>query len=509
MSEPKFGYDEVPYSSFTFPQTRPDRLATLGTFFGMEPAPPEKCRVLELGCGDGTNLLSFAYILPESNFVGIDLGERHIEDAKGAAAELQLANLEFHCEDVVNFSRDRFGEFDYIIAHGLFSWVPETVRTKVLEIYSECLTPQGVGHISFNAYPGCKIREMLWDMMKYYTAAIDDPMQKVAGGVQYLSFLNFAADKDTPYQTLINAELAQYSQRTAENIFHDDLSSINQPFYFHEFVELLKPHGLQFLSEVGAFWSESKLRPEIAAKLEDLGDDIIRREQYTDFIKGRPFRSTLVCRDSIDLNRQPGPDVLRSFFVASQAEPVSPDFDIRSDVAEKFRVPDDEVTDVENPLVKAALVVLRERWSQSIGFDDLMERASELSGADLDAESEAASAELLELFKSGFINLHRSRPQFPTEVGEKPRASRFVQWQVRRKCAHITALSGMNLAPTGDLMRLLLLLCDGTRDRKELASEMAKHIEFAESERDERLRDLPAVIEERLEEYAKLGLFHG
>ncbi len=169
MSEPKFGYDEVPYSSFTFPQTRPDRLATLAAFLGMRPAPPERCRVLELGCGDGTNLISFAYILPDSRFVGIDLGQRHIEDAKNAATELGLTNLEFHCEDVMNFSRERYGEFDYIIAHGLFSWVPEAVRTKILKIYAECLTPQGVGHISFNAYPGCKTREMLWDMMKYYT----------------------------------------------------------------------------------------------------------------------------------------------------------------------------------------------------------------------------------------------------------------------------------------------------------------------------------------------------
>ncbi len=151
MSKPAFSYDEVPYSSFTFPQTRPDRLATLGAFHGMQPAAPESCRVLELGCGDGTNLLSFAYILPGSSFLGVDLSRVHIDSANRAAGELRLKNLEFHCDDVMNLTRDGVGEFDYIIAHGLFSWVPEAVRTRILEIYAECLAPHGVGYISYNA----------------------------------------------------------------------------------------------------------------------------------------------------------------------------------------------------------------------------------------------------------------------------------------------------------------------------------------------------------------------
>lgn len=508
MSATGFSYDEVPYSSFTFPQTRPDRLAALGAFHGMQPAAPEKCRVLELGCGDGTNLLSFAHILPESSFVGIDLSSVHIDSANRGAEELGLENLELLCDDVMNFTRERFGEFDYIIAHGLFSWVPDHVREKVLQIYSECLSPQGVGYISYNVYPGCKIREMLWDMMKYYTSDIENPMQKVASGIRYLGFLNFAAEKGTAYQTVINAELAQYSQRTAENIFHDDFSSMNRPFYFHEFVDMLKPQGLQFLSEVDAYWSESNLRPEIAAKLEELGDDIVKREQFTDFVRGRPFRSSLVCRDTIALDRRPKPEILRSFYLASQVEPLSEKPDVRSRSAEKFTGLDETVVEVEDPLTKAALVTLQEAWSKPLGFEELMAKASELSGRASSDDVDAASAELLDLFKKGFVYLHRFRPEFPDRPTEKPRASSFVQWQIRKKCADVTALSGMNLRPEGDLMRLLLLLCDGTRDRNALVSELSRRIEFNDSERDQRLRDLPALVETRLSLFAKLGLLH-
>ena len=76
--EDAFSYEVMPYPSKFFLQTHPDRLATLATLFGMKSAPPERCRVLELGCGNGSNLVSHAFNLPEARFVGVDLAENHI-----------------------------------------------------------------------------------------------------------------------------------------------------------------------------------------------------------------------------------------------------------------------------------------------------------------------------------------------------------------------------------------------------------------------------------------------
>ncbi len=332
-------------------------------------------------------------------------------------------------------------------------------------------------------------------------------MQKVAGGIQYLNFLNFAAEKETAYQTLINSELSQYSQRTAENIFHDDFSPLNQPFYFHEFAALLEEQGLQYLSEVDAYWAESQLRPEIASKLDELGDDVIRKEQFTDFIKGRPFRSSLVCRDPIKLDRDPPPNILRSFYLASQVEPVSDQPDLSSSSSEKFKTPDGQTIEIDDPMTKAALSYLQSIWSSSASFDELVEQAVAISGAD-GIDIDTITARLLDLFKKGFVYLHRFKPDFPTEAGERPTASRFVQWQIRRKCADITALSGMNLRPDSDLMKLLLLLCDGTRTRGELTAELAKRIEFPDTQRAETLEHLPELVDAKLGDFARLGLLH-
>lgn len=506
MTDQKFSYDEVPYSSFTFPQTRPDRLATLAAVYGMHPAAPEDCRVLELGCGDGTNLLSFAYILPESRFVGIDLAKGHIDRAKTAADELQLSNVEFLCKDVTKINGQALGEFDFIIAHGLFSWVPEEARTRILEIYGQCLATEGVGCLSYNVYPGCKTREIVWDMMKFYTAELSDPMERVAAGIQFLNFIDFSADQESTYRRVIATELSQYSQRTPENIFHDDLSSMNQPFWFREFADLLQPNGLQYLCEVDAFWNESRLRPEIEAKLDELGDDIIKREQFTDYILGRPFRSSVIVHDSAAIERKLTPEILKNFFLASQAEPAEDGRDFTSHNALAFKGIDGAEASIGHPLTKAAILHLAGEWSNSVRFDDLIEAASEAAGLSSIEIDPGAMDELFELFRTGLVYLHRFRPKFPTEASEKPASSRFVRWQLKKKCKDITALSGMNLRPKDDLMRLLLILCDGTRDRAALAADAAARISLPPDQKEAMLDQLPIVIESRLDEFARLGL---
>ena len=172
-------YGAVPYPSLTFPQTNPDRLATMAAFFGMKPASPQHCRALELGCGDGTNLISFAHLFPESEFIGVDLVENQISVANETASTLALQNIEFLQRDLINVDTAELGKFDFIIAHGLYSWVPESVRERILQIYANCLSPNGVGYISYNAFPGSHIRQMIDQMMKYRVADITDPSERV------------------------------------------------------------------------------------------------------------------------------------------------------------------------------------------------------------------------------------------------------------------------------------------------------------------------------------------
>src|SRR6516165_1854731 len=87
-------YDELPYESYPFVFTHPDTLATAAILFGLNPPPVEACRVLELGCASGGNLLPMAEALPGSHFVGLDLSARQIDAGRQVAATVRLDNLD-------------------------------------------------------------------------------------------------------------------------------------------------------------------------------------------------------------------------------------------------------------------------------------------------------------------------------------------------------------------------------------------------------------------------------
>ena len=164
-------YDVIEYPHRPFAQLQPDRLAVLGTMFGMASPDPACCRVLELGCGSGGSLVPLAALHPGSSFLGIDLARTPVEQGRRRIDALGLANLRLEQMDVMAFPPEA-GEFDYIIAHGLFSWVPEPVRESILRLCHRHLAPQGIACISYNTYPGCRIRQVFRDMMLFHTCLL-------------------------------------------------------------------------------------------------------------------------------------------------------------------------------------------------------------------------------------------------------------------------------------------------------------------------------------------------
>src|SRR5437868_15404402 len=150
---PRTSYDEVPYPSLPYPYPHPDHPAVVATLLGLSPARPDRCRVLELGCAGGGNLIPMAYTYPESTFLGIDLSVEQIRQGEELREALGLANIELRAMSILDVD-DRFGTFDYIICHGVYSWVPEAVQDKILEVCARHLAPEGIGFVSYNTFPG-------------------------------------------------------------------------------------------------------------------------------------------------------------------------------------------------------------------------------------------------------------------------------------------------------------------------------------------------------------------
>ena len=347
-----FAYDEVSYPGLILPNTNPDRMAAIARLYGMTPASPEKCRVLELGCGNGVNLNWMAYNLSGSEFIGVDLAKNHIIEAESSAKEIGLENVKFFQEDVLQINKGSFGTFDYIVAHGLFSWVPEFVREKVLEIYDELLNPNGVGFISYNVYPGCYRRQMVNDMMRFYTERFENPQEKIQQGTSFIGFMTENV-KSPAYHEILKYEYESFSRRPASNIFHDDLAEMNQPFYFTEFLSQAAHFNLKFLSESDYLFSErSFLSGEVAQTIDNISRNPIEREQYADFFECRRFRQTLLCKKDVSLHKKVMIDDLGDFYVSSAMVSETPEIDLNPNSAKKFLSRKGEAVNIGHVLTK-------------------------------------------------------------------------------------------------------------------------------------------------------------
>ncbi len=478
---PLTSYDEVSYPGYSHAQTHPDQLATKATLFGMTPAPAERCRVLELGCGSGVNLASMALGLPASEFTGIDLAGTAIAHGKEMAAAVGLKNLRLETRSVLDIDRS-FGEFDYIIAHGLYSWVPEPVREWILAICHANLAPNGVAYVSYNANPGGHFKLMLREMMQYHTRGFADPKERVHQSIALIKFLAESETKAESYRRFLQEEIENLLQRDPNNIFHDELGEVNSACTFQEFCDHARQHNLQYLAEGDyVLMQDSGFAPSVREALGKLGRNRIAREQYLDFLSFRRFRQTLLCHSDHKLRFGMDPESLARFHVSFAAKPAAPEPLPDPNAPEKFIGDKDANVEVSNPLVKAALRILAEAWPRALPFADLISQArAELHLPAIAPGTDPDSLALFELFLQtyapGLTTMHLHPLRFATRAGERPVASPLARWQARTH-ERLTNLCHTPVVLENPSGRHLLTLLDGTRDRACLVQEMHRFVE--------------------------------
>ena len=483
LSDPRTSYDAILYPGRALAQAHPDRLATLATLFGMKPLGVEACRVLELGCGDGINVISVAQGLPTAECIGIDLAGAGIDKGQGIIKHLGLRNVDLQQFDIMDVG-DEFGKFDYIIAHGIYSWIPTPVRDKLLAICKANLTENGVAYISYNTFPGCHLRQMVRGMMRFHVSEIDDPRQKIDQGRALVKFLSeSSAEEPGFYRSILSKEYERVSQQLESSVFHDDLSDVNHPVYFHEFVKHATQHGLQYLAEAQFFEMQSGLFDrETVDVVNRMADSRIAKEQYLDFLKCRSFRQTLLVHNEQKLDLDIHPEKLTEFYIASPIRPEKELNNIGSSSVETFLGPNKSSIKVDKPLVKAALVLLGNAWPQAIHFSELLSQAREFVGnvsQDLLASEKedihALGQVLLRAYAAGIIELHVSAPTFVTEPSQRPRASSLARLQAEGEGSMIN-LRHHNVQVEAPMSRALLRLLDGSRDRAALLDDLTEMV---------------------------------
>lgn len=467
-------YAEVPYRSHAIAETHPDRMAAMAALFGHKVPDTETCRVLELGCARGDNILAMATSLPNATFVGVDGSASQIAEGETRRLQSGLDNVRLLAADFAALPED-LGEFDYVICHGVYSWVPPEIAGLLLRLCRARLAPAGIAYVSYNTYPGWSSKIMVRDMMRFHVRALPDPREQTAEARRFVRFLaQFTHGKHGLNRPFLE-ELADFLDGEQDHyVFHEYLEEHNRPCFFREFAAQAFASGLRYLGPAAFPAWDHQLLAEAGPGLAGLEDRIVR-EQYLDFLCNRSFRrSLLVCAEA-SVRDAPDPHAVRRLFTSARAMPVSPEPDVASEVPEEFVTEEGDRIQTTRPFVKAVFLALARGGAGFLAFDEIDRRARALLGREASESQDDLEEILLRAALANLVRFAGRSPKFAASASERPLAPPLARIQAADDLWVGNLLH--RVMRLEDLDRFVLGLCDGFFDRAEIAARLVSAAE--------------------------------
>lgn len=421
--------------------------------------------------------------LSNSQFVGVDFSRRQIADGLRTIERLGLTNIQLEQRDILEFD-PQAGQFDFIIAHGVYSWVPENVRAKVLEICRDHLAANGIAFVSFNAHPGGHLRKMVREMMLLHIRKFSGEEQQLRAARELLDFLiESSLEKDTAYLAVLEWERGHVRQCLDHQLRHDLLEENYEPFFVSEVVDKIERLGLQYLGDANfPSMLPRSFPPEAFEKLKQYAGSLVEMEQYMDFVRNRVFRQMLICREGVALNHQLGPQSIMPFHVAAALKPIDEQFDPRSQGEGVFVDGNGAEVKTCEPIAKTAFVILREHWPGNLPFSELLDKSRNRIAAEgprmpstsRTVDAEALANSLMTCVANGIAHLSSRRYPCAIEVGETPSASRLSRFQA--ETGEVVTNLRHETVRIQDWHRPLLAELDGRKSREDLATRLSTDI---------------------------------
>ena len=454
-------YALVPYGSRPFPEAHPDRLCAIARLFQLPARDPRGAQVLEIGCGAAMHLLSAAARLPGASFVGVDRSGESIERGRALQRHLSANNAELIEADLLDIDRvlSREGlpaRYDYIIAHGVYSWVPPEIGGALLETCSRWLSETGVAYVSYNTMPGWSLRRSIADMMRFHTAGFSSPDRQILQARALLDFLAQSVPETDPYGAWLRRERKLTEDQPDEWIFHDLLAEHNRAVYLHEIVAEAERYGLSYLGDAEIHTMlPDRLPEDVRRTLRSLGDDQVRAEQYLDFVLGRSFRRSLLVRSGAGrIDRNLDGSRLSGLFVRALFEQQG-----RSEGSWQFQADTGESLSTESPLAASLLLSLAQHRPSPMPFDEIVA-----------PDPEGLSKSLLLCALRGLVALHPRPVALAATPDQRPRACPVAAALCQRPDKAPWTVSLLHeMVPIDAIDRVLLPLLDGTRASPDLA----------------------------------------
>ena len=466
-------YDELPYDSLPLPETQPDFLAAVARLHGFDAPDPSRARILELGCAQGGNLIPLAWRWPESECVGVELSRVQAEAGMAFIQRLGLPNARILHGDLAALP-DGLGEFDYIIAHGVFSWVPPSVQQALLAACRRHLSPHGIAYVSFNVATGWQALQPLRAALIERTSADLPAPARFQQALHVLGALE--AEWCDPF---LLKEVAYLKTAAPSYLFHEYLAEFNAPMPFAEFSAQLGAHGLRYVGEAGPRRAVVELEDAWGLVPEGMAGRWLDAEAALDDALAIRFRRALIARDDAPCAQPPQAAALGG--LAFHADLRSDEeIDLETAGEQAFFNPAGNTFRIAQPVMKAAAMVLSSAYPAAIAYTALLDAArAVLAEHGVRAPMDEA------VFREALFQLVTSQGVWSgplaADPGERPCANALARLQadspgwVASGARHVA----IDLDPAG---RTLLAALDGSRSVDGLAAHMQATLALAGQE---------------------------
>jgi protein-L-isoaspartate O-methyltransferase len=440
-------HSKLLYTSQPFFFSQPASLAAMAALYGVETAPVETARVLELGCASGGNIIPMAARFPKASFVGVDIEAAEITEGERRIAALRLSNIQLEAADIVAFA-ERKEEFDYVICHGVLSWVPEPVQDAVFRLCRTQLSPRGLIVISFNVLPGWRLEQMIRDIC---FAALDptaDPLRNVSRAMARLEAIAAGTQERTPYGFLTRQAAQRLAQADPTYLLAEHLAPVNDPFLFEDILTLAREAGLHYVSDAELTTSlPEAVLPHAAVKARALANgNAAHLQSYLDQMSGRSFRRAIFAKRAA--RAEPNADAFANLHasLALHRDASSPRA-FHTASGHTYTAPNDLVADAFGELAKA--------YPATRLISDL-------------APPEALENSVMFLAAAGHLRVQTTPLRTGLASAAKPIAFSVARLEAVQRPPWVTTLRHFSASLSPDAMALLPHL-DGSRDQNALA----------------------------------------
>jgi methyltransferase-like protein/protein-L-isoaspartate O-methyltransferase len=456
-------HDLLPYISMPIVYSQPVRLAAMAALHGLNAPDPESAAVIELGCASGGNIIPLAARFPKATFVGLDLSRRHVEDGCRRIAALGLRNIEIVQADIGTY-RFPSEPFDYLLCHGVFSWVPQTVQDAILVTCRDHLTSTGMAVISYNVLPGWHLRMVIRDICRMHAGSEGGPLERVKRARAALEMVAVNADTADPYGHTVRAQAARLAKQPSSYILGEFLAEVNAPCTFPDLVSRARMHGLSYLCEADLPSTVPEyIAPRAATQIRALAaGDPIALQQHTDIFSGRTFRRSLFMKAAhASAARQPAASRMQNLSVASALKSGTGRSDQQAGWFADHR---GKTLEVRHPSVRRTLSTLAERFPCTATISELVEAVPA-------ADAARVRKAVFGLVASGRAILTSNPLKCAASGVLQPRVWALARTEAGSGQPWVTSLrhTAVMLNP---LLRLLIAAMDGTNDIRALTARL-------------------------------------